>query len=61
MLTGASAEIRENRYPASMAQCDANGSDTPDGQRIVTDFLFGLSASPYYLTNQSYPGVSGAF
>ena len=38
-----------------------NGSDTPDGQRIVTDFLFGLSASPYYLTNQSYPGVSGAF
>jgi hypothetical protein len=39
----------------------ANGSDTPAGQTIVNDFLFGLSASPYYMTNASYPGVSGSF
>lgn len=39
----------------------SNGSDTPAGQGIVNDFLFGLSGSPYYVTNASYPGVSGAF
>ena len=38
-----------------------NGSDTPAGQSIVTDFLYGLAGSPYYMTNASYPGVSGAF
>jgi Phosphate-induced protein 1 conserved region len=39
----------------------ANGSDTPAGQTIVTDFLYGLSGSPYYVTNQSYAGVTGTF
>ncbi len=39
----------------------SNGSDTPAGQAIVTDFLYGLNASPYYMTNASYPGVSGNF
>jgi Phosphate-induced protein 1 conserved region len=43
-----------------------NGSDTPQGQTIVTDFLFGLSGSPYYLTNTTYNGsgnsvVTGKF
>jgi Phosphate-induced protein 1 conserved region len=38
-----------------------NGSDTPAGQAIVTDFLYGLNASPYYATNASYTGVSGNF
>ncbi len=38
-----------------------NGSDTPGGQAIVNDFLHGLSGSPYYVTNSSYAGVSGAF
>jgi hypothetical protein len=38
-----------------------NGSDTPAGQQIVTDFLYGLSGSPYYLTNATYSGVSGNF
>lgn len=39
----------------------SNGSDTPAGQAIVTDFLHGLSGSPYYVTNVSYSGVSGIF
>jgi hypothetical protein len=39
----------------------ANGSDTPAGQAIVNDFLFGLSGSPYYMTNASYAGVYGHF
>jgi phosphate-induced protein 1 len=39
----------------------SNGSDTPAGQAIVNDLLYGLSASPYYVTNASYAGVSGAF
>ncbi len=39
----------------------SNGSDTAAGQQIVNDFLFGLSGSPYYATNASYPGVSGTF
>ena len=38
-----------------------NGSDTPDGQQIVRDFLFGLSGSNYYLTNTSYGTPSGTF
>jgi hypothetical protein len=37
----------------------SNGSDTPDGQQIVRDFLHGLGGSPYYQTNASYSGVSG--
>jgi len=39
----------------------SNGSDNPSGQAIVNDFLYGLNGSPYYLTNASYPGVSGGF
>jgi len=39
----------------------SNGSDTPAGQTILTDFLSGLSGSPYYVTNASYGGVSGRF
>ena len=39
----------------------SNGSDTPAGQAIVNDFLFGLNGSPYYVTNASYAGVSGGF
>ncbi len=39
----------------------SNGSDTPAGQQIVTDFLYGLNASPYYMTNATYSGVSGSF
>jgi hypothetical protein len=39
----------------------SNGSDTPAGQQIVRDFLHGLSGSNYYVTNASYPGVSGSF
>lgn len=39
----------------------SNGSDTPAGQQIVRDFLHGLSASNYYVTNASYSGVSGSF
>lgn len=39
----------------------SNGSDNPAGQAIVNDFLFGLNGSPYYVTNQSYAGVSGGF
>ncbi len=39
----------------------SNGSDTPAGQAIVTDFLYGLNGSPYYTTNASYSGVSGNF
>lgn len=39
----------------------SNGSDTAAGQQIVRDFLSGLSGSDYYLTNRTYPGVSGTF
>jgi len=38
-----------------------SGSDTASGQQIIRDFLHGLSGSNYYLTNRSYPGVSGTF
>jgi Phosphate-induced protein 1 conserved region len=38
-----------------------NGSDTPAGQQIVRDFIHGLSASNYYVTNASYSGVTGSF
>jgi hypothetical protein len=38
-----------------------NGSDTAAGQTIVTDFLSGLSGSPYYQTNASYGTPSGFF
>ena len=37
----------------------SNGSDNAQGQQIVRDFLYGLSGSPYYTINSSYPGVSG--
>lgn len=39
----------------------SNGSDTPAGQAIVNDLLYGLTGSPYYVTNASYGGVSGSF
>ncbi len=39
----------------------SNGSDTPGGQTIVNDFLYGLSGSPYYVTNSSYGTPSGTF
>jgi hypothetical protein len=38
-----------------------NGSDTLEGQTIVNDFLYGLSGSPYYVTNASYSTPSGLF
>ncbi len=37
-----------------------NGSDTPAGQQIVRDFLFGDSNSPYFQINTTYGGPSGA-
>lgn len=37
----------------------SNGSDTPGGQQIVRDFLFGLNNSPYYLINASYGTPTG--
>jgi len=39
----------------------ANGSDTPAGQTLVNDFLYGLNNSPYYKTNTSYTTPSGSF
>jgi len=39
----------------------SNGSDNAGGQQIVRDFLGSLSGSGYYLTNRTYPGVSGMF
>lgn len=39
----------------------SNSTDTPAGQQVVRDFLHGLSASNYYVTNTSYPGVGGKF
>ncbi len=37
----------------------SNGSDTPAGQQIVRDFLYGLSGSPYLLINGTYYDGSG--
>jgi Phosphate-induced protein 1 conserved region len=37
-----------------------NGSDTPAGQTIVRDFLFGLNNSPYYQINHSYGTPTGS-
>lgn len=37
----------------------SNGSDTPAGQTLVRDFLFGLSNSPYFQINTTYNGPSG--
>jgi hypothetical protein len=37
----------------------SNGSDTPAGQQIVRDFLFGDSNSPYFQINTTYSGPSG--
>lgn len=39
----------------------SNASDTPSGQQIIRDFLFGLSGSNYYRTNTSYGTPSGTF
>lgn len=36
-----------------------NGSDTPAGQAIVRDFLFGVSGSPYFQINTTYSGPTG--
>jgi hypothetical protein len=36
-----------------------NSSDTPAGQTIVRDFLFGVSNSPYFQINTTYKGPSG--
>jgi hypothetical protein len=38
----------------------SNGSDTPAGQQIVRDFLFGLNGSNYYLINSSYSSSNGS-
>jgi hypothetical protein len=38
----------------------SNGTDTPAGQQIVRDFLFGLNNSPYYQINASYGTPTGA-
>lgn len=37
----------------------ANASDTPMGQQIIRDFLYGISGSNYYLTNTSFGTPSG--
>jgi hypothetical protein len=37
----------------------SNGSDTPAGQTLVRDFLFGLSNSPYFQINTTYHGPTG--
>jgi Phosphate-induced protein 1 conserved region len=36
-----------------------NGTDTPEGQQIIRDFLYGLSGSGYYATNTGYYGSNG--
>ena len=36
----------------------SNGSDTPAGQQIVRDFLFGNSNSPYFQINGTYGAAS---
>jgi hypothetical protein len=38
----------------------SNASDTPGGQAIVRDFLYGVGGSPYYLINSTYAGVNGS-
>jgi len=37
----------------------SNGSDTPAGQILVRDFLFGISNSPYFKINTTYNGPTG--
>ena len=37
----------------------SNGSDTPAGQTLVRDFLFGVSNSPYFQINTTYNGPTG--
>jgi len=37
----------------------SNGSDTPAGRQIVSDFLSGLSGSGYYKINTSYGATGG--
>ncbi len=36
-----------------------NSSDTPSGQHIVRDFLYGINNSPYYQINASYGTPTG--
>src|SRR5215471_8275470 len=36
-----------------------NGSDTPDGQSLVRAFLSGIGATPYFMINSTYAGVTG--
>ena len=36
----------------------ANGTDTPAGQKIVTDFLNGIGGSPYFRINTGYSTAS---
>ena len=36
-----------------------NGTDTPAGQQIVTDFLSAVGGSPYFSINTTYSGLSG--
>jgi hypothetical protein len=37
----------------------ANGSDTPAGQTVIRDFLYGLNNSPYFKINTTYSGPTG--
>jgi hypothetical protein len=39
----------------------ANNSDTPGGQTIVTDFLSGLTGSSYFAINKTYSTPTGTF
>jgi hypothetical protein len=37
-----------------------NNSDTPAGQQLVRDFVYGVNNSPYFQINTTYGGPSGA-
>jgi hypothetical protein len=37
----------------------SNSSDTPAGQAIIRDFLYGVSNSPYFKINTTYNGPTG--
>jgi hypothetical protein len=37
----------------------SNSSDTPEGQSLVRDFLYGLNNSSYFKINTTYSGPSG--
>jgi len=38
----------------------SNGSDTADGQSLVSDFLYGINNSPYFQINSTYSGPTGS-